>query len=132
MWITRLAIAACLLAVTVYAHRTQPTRPPTIPISLVSRSEPPTQSESPSPSVIGQEGCISRILSGVSIQSSNNTGYLVTMKRGRRRSFERRHPGVGSPIIQSGESGRTPLPVTVVNDAQTARMVSNKSLQWCR
>ena len=131
MWITHLAIAACLLAVTVYAQRTQPTRAPTTPTSLIS-SEPPTPSESPSPSVIGQEGCISRILSGVSIQSSNNTGYLVTMKRGRRRSFERRHPGVGSPIIQSGESGRTPLPVTVVNNAQTARMVSNKSLQWCR
>ena len=129
MWITHLAIAACLLAVTVYAQRTQPTRAPTTPTSLIS-SEPPTPSESPSPSVIGQEGCISRILSGVSIQSSNNTGYIVTMKRGRRRSFEKRHPGVGGFIISSDD--RPSLPITVVNDAQTARMVSNKSLQWCR
>ena len=123
MWITRLAIAACLLAVTVYAQRTQPPRTSTTPTSLISQATPPP---SPSPDTIGQEGCISRILSGVSIQSANNTGYLVTMKRGRRRSFEKRYPGVGSPVIQAGESGRT-LPVTVVNDAQTAAMVSNKS-----
>ena len=118
MWIKRLTIVVCFVAVTVYAQRTQPNRTPTTPTS-------PLESATESPPVIGQEGCLSRILNGVSVQSANNSRFIVVTKRGRGRSFRRRHPDLlGSTIIQSDGTGRD-LPVTVVNSQEQAEMVRN-------
>ena len=115
------------MAASVYAQRLQPTRTPSTPrstpTSLITDS-PTTQAPATQSPVSGQEGCISRVLSSVAIQSTNTTrNYIVVTKRGRRRSFEKRHPDVGTPIIQS--DGRGALPVTIVNDLQTAEMVRN-------
>ena len=118
-----LAIVVCFIAGAVYALRTPPTRAPTQPTSLISESTPSTPSGDP---VTGQEGCISRILNGVGIQSANVTrNYLVVTKRGRSRSFFNRHPEITSPLIQSDDSGRAPLPVTVVDNYRTAETVRN-------
>lgn len=114
MWMKHLTIVAvCLLATTVYGQRTRPTRKPTTEPSLITTED---STSTPAP-VSGQGGCLSNL---VGIQSSQN--YLVVTKRGRRRSFERRHPGVGSTIIQSDGSGRE-LPVTIVDNSQVANMV---------
>ena len=117
MWITHLTIAFCFLAASVYAQPpTPPTRTATTPRSLIT---PATQAP---PVVVGQEGCISTMLSSPTIQSSNAT-FIVVTKRGRGRSFRDRHPELlqGSTIIQSDDSGRD-LPLTVVNQQQ-AEMV---------
>ena len=108
MWMKYLAITVCVAAFT------------TLLITAATETPP---SRSRTPSAIRQQECIARILNDAGIQSANITrSYLVTMKRGRRRSFEQRHPNVGTPVAQAGESGRT-LPVIVVDDIQTATMV---------
>ena len=123
MWMKHLTIVVCLMAGAVHAQRTQPTREPS-QATLISESTPST-TPSGDP-VTGQEGCISRILNGVGIQSANVTrNYLVVTKRGRRRSFFNRHPEITSPLIQSDDSGRAPLPVTVVDNYRTAEIVRN-------
>ena len=112
MWIKYLAIAICFIAVST--------------TSLIASATQPSPTRSPS--AIGQQECIARILNEPSIQSANITrNYLVTIKRGRRRSFEDRYPDVGAPIIQAGESGRT-LPIIVVDDITTAAMVRNEPI----
>ena len=117
MWIKHLTIAFCFVAASVYAQPTQPTRTATTPRSLIT---PVTQAP---PVVVGQEGCISTILSQPTIQSSNAT-FIVVTKRGRGRSFRDRHPELfrtGATRIQSDGSGRD-LPITVVNQRE-AEMV---------
>ena len=112
MWMKYLAIAICFIAVST--------------TSLIASATQPSLTRSPS--AIGQQECIARILNEPSIQSANITrNYLVTIKRGRRRSFEDRYPDVGDPIIQAGESGRT-LPIIVVDDITTATMVRNEPI----
>ena len=109
MWMKHLAIAVCFIA----AFAT----------SLITSATETPPSQTRTPNAIGQQECIARILNDAGSQSSNVTrSYLVTMKRGRRRSFQERHPDVGTPVIQAGESGRT-LPIIVVDDIQTAAMV---------
>ena len=103
MLLKRLAIVVCFIAA-----------------SLITAA-----SQSQTPIAIGQQECIARILNDAGIQSANTTrNFLVTMKRGRRRSFEQRHRNVGTPVAQTGESGRV-LPFILVNDIQTATMVRN-------
>ena len=115
MWIKYYVIVACYLAALVYARRSQPTRTSTTPTSLIT----PATEEPPSIGTRGQEGCISRILSGASIQSSNDSRFIVVTKKGHGRSFRRRHPELmhSSLAIQSDGSGRD-LPMTVVNREQ--------------
>ena len=114
MWIKHLTIVFCfVVAASVYADA-QPTTA-TTPIT------PATEE----PSVVGEEGCISTILSQTTIQSSNAT-FIVVTKRGRGRSFRDRHPKLftGPTRIQSDDSGRH-LPITLVNQ-QEAEMVRKR------
>ena len=122
-----LTIVVCFIAAgTAYAQRTQSTRAPTQPTSLISESTPSTTSSDPA---TGQEGCVSRFLNGVGIQSANVTrNYLVLLKRGRSRSFFNRHPEITSPLIQSDHFGRVLLPVIVVDNYRTAETVRNKAI----
>ena len=117
MWIKHLTIAFCFVVASVYAQRPQPTRTPTTPTSLITAATPPA--------VIGQEGCLSTILSRPIVQSANST-FIVVTKRGRGRSFRDRHPDLlsGSTAIQSDGSGRD-LPLTVVTQQQ-AEMVRKR------
>ena len=112
MWIKYYVIVACYLAALVYARRSQPTRTSTTPTSLIT----PATEEPPSIDTRRQETCMSRILSGVGIQSSNNSRFIVVTKKGHGRSFRRRHPELmdSTLAIQSDGSGRD-LPMTVVN-----------------
>ena len=74
--------------------------------------------------MVGQEGCISTILSRPIPQSSNDS-FIVVTKRGRGRSFRERHPELFvDPVIQSDNSGRD-LPLTVVTRLQ-AEMVRKR------
>ena len=101
MWIKYVTIAFCFVVASVYAQPTSTPATPTTP-----------------PAVIGQEGCLSTILSQPIIQSLNST-FIVVTKRGRGRSFRDRHPDLFGPgtIIQSDGSGRD-LPFTLVTQQQ--------------
>ena len=122
MCIVYLTIAFLFVAASVYAQPTQPPRTTGTPGSLIT---PATEE----PAVVGQEGCISTILSQTTIQSSNAT-FIVVAKRGRGRSFRDRHPGLfeGDTIIQSDDSGRH-LPITIVNQRE-AEMVRKRFTVW--
>ena len=118
MWIKILTIIACLIATSVYAQRPQPTRAPATVPTIVTEEPIDT-------SVIGQEGCLGRL--ALQIQSSNTTrNFLVVPKRGHRRSFESRYPGLK---IQSSDGSGRGVPVTVVNDVKEAEMVRNVAIK---
>ena len=118
MWIKILTTVACLIATSVYAQHTPPTSGPTTVPTIATEELTDT-------SVIGQEGCLGRL--ALQIQSSNTTrNFLVVLKRGRRRSFESRFPGV---IIQSSDGSGRGVPVTVVNDVKEAEMVRNVAIK---
>ena len=113
MWIKHLTIAFCFVAASVYAAAAQPTtattpKPPITPATQV---------------VVGQEGCISTILSQTTAIQSPNATFIVVTKRGRGRSFRDRHPGLfqNNTRIQSDGSGRD-LPITIVTQRE-AEMV---------
>ena len=117
MWIKHLTRAFCFVVASVYAQRTQPTRTPTTPTSLITPAIPPA--------VIGQEGCLSTILSQPIIQSPNST-FIVVTKRGRGRSFRDRHPDLlSSTTIQSDGSARD-LPLITVVTQQQAELVRKR------
>ena len=123
MWIKYFVIVACYLAALAYAQRLPATRTSTTPTSLITpATEEPPSIDIP---VSAQEGCISRVQSAASIQSSNDSRFIVVMKKGHGRSFRRRYPQLmqSDLAIQSDDSDRY-LPVTVVNSqqAETVRL----------